>query len=150
MARSTSGSGSGSGGESRGLAALLGVAEAGRERRVAHAVAADVFHAARYPADACVKLALHHGGCHCGRVKVTIRAPTALRAVDCSTSMSTKKGRFPYVFVDASGLSPRQRWRLSIRVHARDSHGQTPFLLGVRGARVCVSTGALLRRAASL
>jgi hypothetical protein len=83
-------------------AACARVAEAERERRVAHAVAADVFHAARYPADARVDLALHAGGCHCGRVKITIRAPTALRAVDCSTSMSTKKGRFPYVFVDAA------------------------------------------------
>ena len=75
--------------------------EEARLRRKRNAVAADVFHAARYPEDARVELDLHQAACHCSRVKVTVRAPIHLRAVDCSTAMSTKKGRFPYIFVDA-------------------------------------------------
>ena len=75
--------------------------EQARLLRKRNAVAADVFHAARYPTDARVELDLHRANCHCGRIKITIRAPIHLRAVDCSTAMSTKKGRFPYIFVDS-------------------------------------------------
>ena len=76
--------------------------EEARLRCKRNAVAADVFHAARYPEDARVELDLHRAECHCGRIKITVRAPVHLRAVDCSTAMSTKKGRFPYIFVDAA------------------------------------------------
>jgi hypothetical protein len=58
--------------------------EEARLLRKRNAVAADVFHAARYPEDARVELDLHRASCHCGRIKCTIRAPVHLRAVDCS------------------------------------------------------------------
>ena len=76
--------------------------EQARLLRKRNAVATDVFHAARYPEDARVELDLHRAECHCGRIKCTLRAPVHLRAVDCSTSMATKKGRFPYIFVDSA------------------------------------------------
>lgn len=62
----------------------------------------DLFHAARYSAEEKVT---HSGGCHCGRVKFTIEAPSVVRAIDCSSSMGTKKGRHPYVYVTAEDFN---------------------------------------------
>ena len=58
----------------------------------------DTFHATRYNPDV-EELVTHSGACHCQRVKFTVQAPAIIRAVDCSSSMGTKKGRFPYVYV---------------------------------------------------
>jgi len=42
----------------------------------------------------------HHGGCHCGRVRFSIRAPTTLGVIDCNCSMCAKSG-YLHLIVDA-------------------------------------------------
>ena len=40
----------------------------------------------------------HKGGCHCGRVRFTIKAPADIEAVECNCSICTMKG-FLHLFV---------------------------------------------------
>lgn len=35
---------------------------------------------------------IHHGGCHCGRVRFEVEAPTQLEVLDCNCSMCAKTG----------------------------------------------------------
>jgi hypothetical protein len=72
--------------------------EIARARLEMHRHSVDTFHAARYSPESEPQVT-HYGGCHCKRVKFMIEAPATIRAVDCSTSMGGKKGRFPYVYV---------------------------------------------------
>ena len=37
-------------------------------------------------------MVLHTGGCHCGRVRFEVRAPTRLKVADCNCSICSKSG----------------------------------------------------------
>ena len=72
--------------------------EMARARLELHRQSVDTFHAARYAPES-EQTVTHYGGCHCKRVKFMVEAPATIRAIDCSTSMGGKKGRFPYLYV---------------------------------------------------
>lgn len=48
-----------------------------------------------------MSLRTYHGGCHCGRVRFTVEAPAALRALDCTCSICRMTG-FVHLIVPAS------------------------------------------------
>ena len=52
------------------------------------------------------ELAIHRGGCHCGRVRFEIRAPARLEASACNCSICARVGGFLHVIV------PPERFRL--------------------------------------
>ncbi len=41
---------------------------------------------------------MHHGGCHCGRVRFEVESPAAIEATRCNCSVCTKTG-FLHLFV---------------------------------------------------
>jgi hypothetical protein len=53
-----------------------------------------------------VECVTHRGGCHCGRVRFEVDAPTALEVSDCNCSMCARLGGFLHLIV------PRERFRL--------------------------------------
>lgn len=44
-------------------------------------------------------MAIHTGGCHCGRVRFRIEAPEELEVTDCNCSMCARLGGFHHVIV---------------------------------------------------
>lgn len=57
-----------------------------------------------YPAKV-ESLVVHHGGCHCGRVRYEVDAPAAIQALDCNCSLCRMTG-FLHLIV------PHARFRL--------------------------------------
>ena len=47
---------------------------------------------------------LHHGGCHCGAVRYTVRAPARITAQSCNCSMCARTG-FLHLIVPASAFT---------------------------------------------
>ena len=43
------------------------------------------------------KVLTHHGSCHCGKVKFTVRAPSALEIWRCNCSICTKKQNHHFI-----------------------------------------------------
>jgi hypothetical protein len=48
---------------------------------------------------------VHHGGCHCGRVRFEVDAPARIAALDCNCTICSKSG---YLHL----IVPRERFRL--------------------------------------
>jgi hypothetical protein len=51
-----------------------------------------------------LKTVLHHGGCHCGRVRFEVTAPPRIQALDCNCSICSKSG-YLHLIVPASAFS---------------------------------------------
>ena len=47
---------------------------------------------------------LHHGGCHCGAVRFTVRAPARITAQSCNCSICSRTG-FLHLIVPASAFT---------------------------------------------
>ncbi|WP_293370096.1 GFA family protein [Nevskia sp.] len=47
---------------------------------------------------------LHHGGCHCGAVRYTVRAPARITAQSCNCSMCARTG-FLHLIVPAAAFT---------------------------------------------
>lgn len=72
-------------------------------------------------------LVVHHGGCHCGRVRFEVDAPAALRVQECNCSLCRMSG-FWHLIVPAS------RFRLT---QGRDDLVEYTFNTGVAKHRFC-------------
>lgn len=46
---------------------------------------------------------LHHGGCHCGRVRFEVSAPARIEALDCNCSICARSG-FLHLIVEQSAF----------------------------------------------
>jgi len=73
------------------------------------------------------RFVVHHGGCHCGRVRYEVDAPAAIEALDCNCSICRMSG-FLHLIVPAS------RFRLVAGV---DALAEYTFNTGTAKHRFC-------------
>lgn len=70
---------------------------------------------------------VHHGGCHCGRVRFEVEAPARIDAIECNCSICRKSG-FLHLIVPAS------RFRL---LQGADALAEYTFNTGTARHRFC-------------
>ena len=78
-----------------------------------------------------MNMIVHHGGCHCGRVRFEVDAPAALAVVDCNCSMCTK---FGYLHL----IVPAGRFRL---LQGADALSTYTFNTGTARHHFCSACG---------
>jgi hypothetical protein len=77
-------------------------------------------------------LVVHHGGCHCGRVRFEVDAPADLEVSDCNCSMCARLGGYLHLIVS------RERFRL---LAGEDVLATYTFNTGVAQHRFCSICG---------
>eukprot|EP00794_Sanderia_malayensis_P014364 gene14364-15862_t len=50
----------------------------------------------------CEGLVMHNGGCHCGRVRFSVQAPTSLDCINCNCSICKKKQNIHFIVPEAN------------------------------------------------
>lgn len=76
-------------------------------------------------------LRVHHGGCHCGRVRFEVDAPARIQALECNCSICRMSG---YLHL----IVPSTRFRL---LHGEDCLAEYTFNTGIARHRFCRSCG---------
>ena len=74
---------------------------------------------------------VHHGGCHCGRVRFEVDAPSRLQVVECNCSICAKSG---YLHL----IVPKSRFRL---LQGEDALTTYTFNTGVAKHLFCSTCG---------
>lgn len=76
---------------------------------------------------------VHEGSCHCGAVRIEVRAPRAFVAYDCNCSMCTRTG-FIHLIVAASALRVVQG-REALTNYTFGTHTAQHYFCAVCGCR---------------
>jgi centromere protein V len=78
-----------------------------------------------------MRMVLHTGGCHCGRVRFEVDAPARLQVAECNCSICSKSG-FLHLIV------PKTRFRL---LHGEDALTSYSFNTGTAKHLFCSTCG---------